>query len=141
MRIPRPDNTIISAILRSPGHRILSGAVLLIRFQGRVSRRTYIIPVQYLEHQDLLVVAVLDSARKQWWRNLRTNPEVEILLKGRWLRARGDVVEGDATLRRLYIARFRWASRQLGEETVFVVLSEVSGPTRPRRGPGRVESQ
>jgi deazaflavin-dependent oxidoreductase (nitroreductase family) len=122
LRLPRPDNSLIVTILRSPLHPLLSGMVIVLRYRGRRSGRRYTIPVQYVEHDNRFVVAALDADRKQWWRNVLARPEVEVLHRGRWRSARAEVVKGDAALERWYVERFKWASGRLGEETVFVVL-------------------
>lgn len=122
MRLPRPDNTVIATILRSPLHPLLSGMVVLLRYRGRRSGRRYTIPVQYVEHDNRFVVAALDADRKQWWRNVLARPEIEMLHRRRWRSARAEVVKGDAALERWYVERFKWASSRLGEESVFVIL-------------------
>jgi deazaflavin-dependent oxidoreductase (nitroreductase family) len=124
----RPDNVVISAILRSPLHPLLSGMVVLLRYRGRRSGRRYTIPLQYIEHDERVVVAAFDADRKQWWRNVQEGPEVEVLHRGRWRSARAEVVEGDASLVRLYVERFNWASGQLGPENIFVILDMEAEP-------------
>jgi deazaflavin-dependent oxidoreductase (nitroreductase family) len=121
----RPDNLIISAIVRSPLHRLLSGTVILLRFRGRRSGQLYTIPVQYARSNGELILFAMGAARKQWWRNLRTHPEVDVLVQGVWRRATGRVMAGDEALARRYADRFRSARRQIAREDppVFVVLS------------------
>ncbi len=121
----RPDNLIISAIVRSPLHRLMSGTVILLRFRGRKSGQTYTIPVQYARSDGELILFAMGAARKQWWRNLRAHPEVNVLLQGVWRRATARLVTGDEALARRYARRFRSARRQIARDDspVFVVLS------------------
>ena len=121
----RPDNLIVAAILRSPLHRLLSGTAVLLRYRGRKTGQPYTIPVQYARTDGELILFVMGAARKQWWRNLRARPEIDVLLRGVWRRASARVVTGDETLARRYAERFRWARRQIEREEppVFVVLT------------------
>ncbi len=126
----RPDNFIISALVRSPLHRLLSGTVVLLRYRGRKSGQLYTIPVQYARADGDLVLFAMGAARKQWWRNLRSRPEVDVLLRGVWRRATARVVPGDEVLARRYAERSRSARRQIAREEppVFVVLSMAEPP-------------
>jgi hypothetical protein len=67
----------------------------------------------------------MGPAGKQWWRNVRDVPDVAVLHRGVWRRARARIVRGDRELAALYARRFRSAGRQLTREAnpVFVVLS------------------
>src|SRR5680860_1107680 len=46
------DNVLVSGVLRSPAHRLLSGPVGLIRYTGRRSGRTITTPTQYARSGD-----------------------------------------------------------------------------------------
>ncbi len=121
----RPDNLLVSTIVRSPLHRLLSGTVVLLRYHGRKTGQPYTIPVQYARTDSELVLFAMGAAKKQWWRNLRVRPEVEVLLRGVWRPATARVVIADEALARRYAERFRSARRQIEREEppVFVMLS------------------
>lgn len=123
VRLPRLDNAAISAVLRSPAHRVLSGIVVLVRYPGRRSGRLYTHPVQYAEHEGRLVVAAFGSGRKQWWRNVLAAPRVEILHRGRWLVTTAEKIDAGSELAGLYSAKFQSVRRQLKEGGVFMALS------------------
>ena len=124
----RPDNRLVSALVRSRAHRLLSGTVILLRYRGRRSGRVYTIPLQYAERDGELVLFAMNAVRKQWWRNVTGDAEVEVLLRGRWWRATARLALGDAEAARRYAARFRSARRLLAREQrpVFVVVTPVS---------------
>jgi deazaflavin-dependent oxidoreductase (nitroreductase family) len=129
----RLDNVVVSAILSSPVHALLSRAVILLRYQGRRSRRLYTIPVQYATVDGDLLLFAMGAQKKQWWRNLRDQPDVEVLLRGVWRPATSRLVHGDETLARRYAQRFRSARRliQREEQPVFVVLTPAERPPPP----------
>ncbi len=81
----RAVNPGVRAILRSPLHPLLSGRLALITFTGRRSGRPYTIPVLYELEADTVRIPVEWPARKRWWRNLRDEAPVELLLRGRRL--------------------------------------------------------
>jgi hypothetical protein len=110
-------NPIVSAILRSPVHRILSGSMLLFTFTGRKTGRAYTIPVGYMRNGETLVLFT-NRARR---RNLRgsSGGAVTVRLQGRERTGRAVLVEDPApvavTFERL-IAQHgpRAASRLIG---------------------------
>ena len=113
-------NSIVSAMLRSPVHRVLSGSTDLVRYQGRRSGRTITTPTQYAPHGDDIVVMVGHHERKTWWRNFRTEHDADVLVKGEWRPVRARAVIGTdepatiAPLLDTYLDRFPRAGRALG---------------------------
>ena len=69
-------------LLRSPAHRLASGSLLLITVTGRRSGRRFTIPVGYRQADDVVTITVGWPQRKQWWRNLREEAPVEVVLRG-----------------------------------------------------------
>jgi len=120
----RLDNRVVSFVLRSRAHPLLSRYALLLRYRGRRTGHVYAIPVQYVERDSELVLFAMNAASKQWWRNLH-GAEVDVLLRGAWRHASSQVVRGDTELARSYRERFRSAARQIKREPnpVFVVLT------------------
>lgn len=84
-------NRLVRPLLRSPLHRILSGRLMLLTYEGVKSGRTYAIPVAYYRWEPDEVWAF--SARTGWASNFRAPRAVQVLLRGREVRAVGTVVE------------------------------------------------
>ena len=130
LRMMRFFNPVIRALLRSPLHSLLSGQILLLTYTGRRSGRQYTLPVGYVRDDDALLVVSQHSELKRWWRNLRGDVPVAVLLCGQRVNARADVIENPtavaAEVERL-IARLgaREASRQL-----YMGLDVTPRPTR-----------
>ena len=118
LRMMRFFNPIISALLRSAFHGLVSRRILLLTYTGRKSGRGYTLPVGYIRDGDALLVVSQHSELKQWWRNLRHGAPVTLLLGGQRVIARAEVIENPTTaageVQRL-IARLgaNEASRQL----------------------------
>lgn len=85
-------NPIVTAILRSPFHGLMSGAYVLVTFKGRKSGATYSTPVQYKRDGDTL--AFVTRRKRLWWRNLQGGAPVSLWLKGRAQPATADVLTG-----------------------------------------------
>src|SRR5579884_2877593 len=71
-------NPFVSAILRSPLHRLLSRRFMLLTVTGRRSGRTYRIPVGRHERNGALLVAA-DGA---WRHNLRDHAPFRLTIGG-----------------------------------------------------------
>lgn len=105
-------NGIVALVLRSPLHRLLSRSVMLVRFRGRRSGRELTTPVQYAERGDDLVVMAGRSSAKSWWRNFRSEYEIQVFVHGGWQTMTARVVSADdepetaRMLRATYAARF-----------------------------------
>jgi hypothetical protein len=72
-------NPVIRRLLRSPLHRLLSSQMMLLDYTGRVSGRTYTIPIGYFAWDGGGVVAVSGT---RWWKNLRDGRPVSLLVRG-----------------------------------------------------------
>ena len=90
-------NGIITWVLRSPLHIFASNTMILIRYQGRKSGKTYIIPVNYftINDQESEVLISTSFRQRKWWRNLGGGAPVSIYLQGRTLSAIAEVIEDD----------------------------------------------
>ena len=71
---------IISAVLRTPLHRML-GDTMLITVTGLKSGKKYTTPVNYFREGDLLWI--ISKRERTWWRNLCGGACVTMLLDGR----------------------------------------------------------
>jgi hypothetical protein len=74
-------NWVVTAILRSPFHGLLSRTMLLISFAGCRSGKTYILPVNYA--RDGEVIVIVSQADRSWWRNLRGGAPVWVRVQGK----------------------------------------------------------
>ena len=113
----RLANPVVRWLLRSPLHRLLSGSLMLLSYQGRRTGRWHSLPCMYArDGQDLYIVPGQPD-RKVWWRNLRHPAPVRLRLQGRDLEgtatASSDPEAIAAGLRR-YLARYPKAARPLG---------------------------
>jgi deazaflavin-dependent oxidoreductase (nitroreductase family) len=102
-------NPIVTAILRSPFHGLMSGAYVLVTFKGRKSGATYSTPVQYRRDGDTL--AFVTRRKRLWWRNLQGGAPVRVWLKGRAQAATAEVLAGPdeavaAEIMRIYAPLF-----------------------------------
>ena len=85
-------NPLISGILRSPFHWLLSPGLMLVTVTGRRTGRRYTIPVGYQRDGETLAVMVSEARRKSWWRNYLEPAPLELRLRGRKLQGRAEVV-------------------------------------------------
>ena len=86
-------NRIALGLLGSPVHRILSGAVMGLEFEGRRSGHAVRLPVQYAGDRDRLVVCASNPASKTWWRNFERPRPATVTLAGRRVAMVGTAVQ------------------------------------------------
>jgi hypothetical protein len=117
-------HAVVSAVLRSPAHPLVSRWVCLVRYTGPRSGRVVTLPVLYARHGDDVVVVVGWPAKKRWWRAFRNEHDIDLLVRGRWEHRRARVVSGAdepevaAPLFATYEARFPRSTRSLPGDTV-----------------------
>jgi len=75
------QNPMMRWLLRSPLHSLVSKFYLLLSVTGRKSGKVYVVPVQYMQQGDTLLI--LTSADYLWWRNLRGGAAVKVQLRGK----------------------------------------------------------
>ena len=116
LRLLRLANPVVRALLRSPFHRLLSGSLAVLAYEGHRSHRAFAIPVLYAETIDAYVLLAVGPERKRWWRSFREPAAANLLVRGVWHPVEGRLLEG--TERKVavaaYGARFPRARRQLG---------------------------
>jgi deazaflavin-dependent oxidoreductase (nitroreductase family) len=96
MKLQRLYNPPVRWLLRSPLHRVLSNATLLLTYTGRRTGKQHALPVNYVRDGDtLLAVGARDHA---WWRNLRGGVPVTLRLRGRDYQGAATAFEGDAAV-------------------------------------------
>ncbi|GLV55250.1 hypothetical protein KDH_20970 [Dictyobacter sp. S3.2.2.5] len=78
-RVPGIANALLKVVLRSPLHRMVSSQLMLITFTGRKSGKQYTTPVGYMQDGEHITL----FTDHQWWRNLRDNAPVSVVVKGK----------------------------------------------------------
>jgi deazaflavin-dependent oxidoreductase (nitroreductase family) len=110
------DGSLV-AVLRSPLGRLFPG-MTVIRFRGRHSGRDLMTPVECVREAGTVYVLVGRPEQKQWWRNVRANPDVTVEIDGRDVAGRASVHAGDSPeVERdaaVYLAHRPRAARVLG---------------------------
>ncbi|WP_435335737.1 hypothetical protein [Haloarchaeobius sp. TZWWS8] len=103
-------NPVVSALLRSPLHPLISHTFCLLSFEGRVSGRTYSVPVTYwpsgrrlgnprlyaqstAQGRELCVVTC-----SNWWKNFRGGASAAVRLRGDWVEAVATVETDSSTV-------------------------------------------
>jgi hypothetical protein len=114
------QNGLVGWLLQSRFHGLLSGAVDLVRYDGRRSGRTITTPTQYARLGENVVILVGHPERKTWWRNFESERDLDVMVRRKWLPMRGQVVRGAderdraAPLLDAYRARLaRWATERV----------------------------
>lgn len=87
----RTVNFTLTAILRSPLHRLLSRHLTLITVTGRKSGRAITVPVSYQQRDG--VVRIISERTDRWWRNVRGGAPVTLHLHGQPVTGQGRVIE------------------------------------------------
>jgi F420H(2)-dependent quinone reductase len=120
-------NTVVRSLLRSPLHRLLSDSLMLMTYTGRISDRTFTIPVLYARHHGDLLVYVGGHERKSWWRNLRGGAPVHIHVGGADFAGRARVVDCEPERRAGYLERFPRCRKALDHDVdpVFVEVTNL----------------
>jgi len=103
-------NPVLTAIVRSPLHRLLGNWLTLIEFSGRTSGKRYSIPVGYQREGN--VVSFHTGVR--WWKNLRGNAPIRLWLDGRPVDSTAEVVTDAQEVARVLAAELRRAPRLAG---------------------------
>lgn len=84
-------NPIMIWLLRSPFHGFISKGMALLTVRGHKSGRTISTPTNYLRDGNTLwIVSWRD---RKWWRNLRGEAKVHIVLAGKGVQGCGRVLE------------------------------------------------
>jgi deazaflavin-dependent oxidoreductase (nitroreductase family) len=102
-------NGLVSWLLRSPLHGLVSKSILLIEVKGRKSGKTISVPVNYIRDGDTLWVT--SQRPRQWWRNLNGGADVKIRLAGRDLKGTGRAITDLAEVGDGLLSYFRLAPR------------------------------
>jgi hypothetical protein len=86
-------NPVMSALLKSPLHGLVSRDIMLITFSGRRSGRRYTTPVSYFREGQ--TIRCFTSGETTWWRNLRGGASVSLRVRGEMLQGHAEAISGD----------------------------------------------
>jgi len=90
-------NPILRVVLRSPIHRLVSGTLVLLSYEGRQSGRRFTTPVAYeRDGTDVVVTTFRDEA--VWWRNFRDGHPATLWLRGEPVDATGRASTDEAVV-------------------------------------------
>lgn len=84
-------NPIMIWLLKSPLYWMISKGTMLVSVTGRRSGRKILTPTNYVRDGNTLWV--VSWRERMWWRNLRGGAGVRVLLVGKSLEGRGQVIE------------------------------------------------
>ena len=84
-------NPMMIWLLKSPLHGMISKGVMLVSVTGCKSGKVISTPTNYLRYGDTLWV--ISWRERTWWRNLRGVAKVRVLLAGKSVEGRGQVIE------------------------------------------------
>jgi deazaflavin-dependent oxidoreductase (nitroreductase family) len=115
-------NPLLTAILRSPLHPVLSGSTLALTYAGRKSGRSYTTPVNYVRDGDRLLTT--SYRNRTWWRNLRGGVPVSLRLQGHDIEATGQALEDEPAV---VDALFAYLSRKPSLVRYFKVGLDANG--------------
>lgn len=98
-------NPMMVWLLRSPFHTIISKNTMLITVAGRRSGKIISTPTNYLRDGNTLWVISLRE--RMWWRNLRGGAQVRVLLAGKNVVGRGQVIEDEKAVAQSLLDYYR----------------------------------
>lgn len=88
-------NPIVTAVLRSPLHGVMSGSTLLLTYTGRKSGRAFTFPISYGRRGETLWL--ITHRRKSWWKNVQGGAPVIVRLAGHDRRGRAEILTANST--------------------------------------------
>jgi hypothetical protein len=104
-------NRVMSGLLRSPLHGLVSRTIMLITFTGRKSGKVYTTPISYSRQGD----QVTAFTRSRWWRNLIGGAPVTLRIKNKelqgWATAEADDRQAIAEGLRDFLRSVRFDAR------------------------------
>lgn len=126
MKLPEPlfriVNPLMSALLRSWLHGVMSSSVLLLSFDGRRTGRRISLPLRYACSSAGFVCFTTDDAK--WWRNFEEPLAVQVLVAGETL---GGVASADRVTSGESLDALRWFLLQFPSDATYHDVSVAKG--------------
>ena len=97
-------NPMMVWLLKSPLHGFVSKNMMLTSVTGRKSGKQISTPTNYLRDGDTLWV--ISWRDRKWWRNLRDGAKVRVLLAGKNVEGRGQVIEEEKAVAQSLVAYY-----------------------------------
>ena len=116
-------NPLMIALLRSPGHGLLSRTIMVITFNGRVSGREYSTPVSYYRAGDQIYC----FTHAGWWRNFTECAQVKVLVQGASMPGQATAVVSDQESKTAILGQMLAANR-MDARFYGVTFDEVGKP-------------
>ena len=91
MKPPKFANDLVTFLLHSPLHGLLSKQLLLLNYTGRKSGKQITVPLGYVR-EDNIILLLTDHA---WYKNLQANPQVSLHLQGKTYIGSAEVISDD----------------------------------------------
>lgn len=85
--LSRVGTPIVTWVLSGKSHSLMSRQLLLVRFTGRKTGRSYTTPVSYVRDGNELLI----PGGGKWWKNLAGGP-VSVRFKGSWMSVSPEVI-------------------------------------------------
>src|SRR5438552_16956766 len=79
-RLVRYFNPVARFLLATPLHSLMSSRLMLLRFSGRKTGRSYTTPVSYVRVGDSLLV----PGGGAWWRTVEGTSQTYVYIRGVW---------------------------------------------------------
>ena len=87
-------NKMVSWLLRSRLHGVVSKKIMLLEMTGRKSGRKYTFPISYVRDGEVLL-CLADRATRTWWKNLRGGADVTLWLRGQQVTGVAQAIDDD----------------------------------------------
>ena len=84
-------NRVMTWLLHSPLHRLVSSSILTITFTGRKSGKVYTTPLSYTRQGEQIIV----FTHSGWWRNLQGGAPVTVRVLGQDVPGQAEALTGD----------------------------------------------
>lgn len=97
-------NPMMVWLLKSPLHGFVSQNMMLTTVTGCKSGKQISTPTNYLRDGDTLWV--ISWRDRKWWRNLRDGAKVRVLLAGKNVEGRGQVIEEEKAVAQSLVAYY-----------------------------------
>ena len=93
-------NPIMTWLLRSPLHSVISSNTMLMTYTGRKSGKIFTTPMNYLRMKDSRGEYLLTTSLRErtWWRNLRGGAAVTLQLQGKNMPAQAEAHEDEGVV-------------------------------------------